>query len=113
MITNVAENEGNASPHSNNLNSDNKVGNAERRANDSSDGESNNKRPKIEPEAAQPANNKPTTPFSGSRGPDASFPPTSTTDGVRLKSRELLMTAIKGDGSTGLIQSELSIWLFI
>jgi transcription elongation factor S-II len=88
----LPENEGSASP--NNSTNSKSSGNGEKRLNDS-DGESNIKRSKEE--ITQNYVNKSSS-LSGSRV-DASFPPTSTTDSVRLKCRELLMVAIKGDGA--------------
>jgi transcription elongation factor S-II len=77
------------------------VSSGERRPIDS-DGESSNassghhKRAKIEKE---PTPKISSTPNAAIRGPDSCFPPSNTTDAVRLKCRELLLTAIKGDGN--------------
>jgi len=94
----LPENDGQESPTNSTSSPVSQTG--ERRPADS-DGESSNassghhKRPKIEKEVTTKSS-APTTP---ARGPDSCFPPSSTTDAVRLKCRELLLIAIKGDGN--------------
>lgn len=67
-----------------------------RKSNGDSDGESAAKKPKLDSkEATKPA----PAPFQNSAKSIASFPPVSTTDAVRLKCRELLLNAIRGDGN--------------
>lgn len=92
----LPDNEGKASP-TNSQNSQGKQGEV-RKSNGDSDGESaaakkpkleNNKEPPKPPANVLPTNNKSI----------ASFPPVCTTDAVRLKCRELLMNAIRGDGN--------------
>ncbi|ODM93973.1 Transcription elongation factor S-II [Orchesella cincta] len=88
----LPDGDGKSSPTSNSTSS--KTGEV-RKSNGDSDGESAPaKKAKIEKEPPKPASN----PFPSSKA-ITSFPAVSTTDAVRLKCRELLMNAIRGDGS--------------
>lgn len=106
----ILENDGKSSPPNN------KDGGVKRGADSDSDGSSSKKSKKEE--SKNNSNNgkeaKPSTPSASSSANkghgQTSFPASSTTDAVRLKCRELLYNAIKGEG--GKVSQYFDLYVF-